>query len=116
MKSSTLALFSRQRRNTARTTTLTNDVGKGQEGGMVAKSLISIKSLVRFSLKFNSSFRQYWKMFWTVYAPLRRRRGILRCTCRSVCRSVGRYVGSPNLVQLITPERFAPEVSNLIGS
>ena len=27
-----------------------------------------------------------------IYAPIRRRRGILRCTCRSVCWSVGRYV------------------------
>ena len=65
MKSCTLALFSHQRRNTVRTSTLTNDVGKGQEGGMVAKSSISIKSLVRFSIKLNSSFRQYWKMSWT---------------------------------------------------
>ena len=37
---------------------------------------------------------------------------------RSVCWSVGLYVGmsvSLNLVQLITQERFAPEVSKLIG-
>ena len=32
----------------------------------------------------------------------------------SVSRSVGRSV-SLNLVQLITQERFAPEVSNLVG-
>ena len=53
-----------------------------------------------------------------IYAPLRRRRGILRCTCRSVCRYVGRYVGmsvSLNLVQLITQERFAPEATNVVG-
>ena len=36
----------------------------------------------------------------------------------SVCRSVGMSVGMSvalNLVQLITPERFAPEASNLVG-
>ena len=33
---------------------------------------------------------------------------------RSVCRSVG-MSGALNLVQLINPERFAPEASNLVG-
>ena len=37
MEFCTLALFSRQRRNTARTSTLTNDVGKGHEGGYGCK-------------------------------------------------------------------------------
>ena len=45
-----------------------------------------------------------WKASYL--APLRRRRGILRCTGRSV---------SLNLVQLITQERFAPEAQNLVG-
>ena len=34
---------------------------------------------------------------------------------RSVCRSIGMSVAL-NLVQLITPERFAPEASNFVGS
>ena len=33
---------------------------------------------------------------------------------RSVCQSVGMSVAL-NLVQLITPEHFAPEASNLVG-
>ena len=40
---------------------------KASKGGMVAKTLLSIKSLVRFPLKLNSSLRQYWRMSWTFF-------------------------------------------------
>ena len=43
---------------------------KSSKGGMVAKSLISLKPLVRFPLKLNSFQRQYWRMSWTFFKEI----------------------------------------------